>query len=82
MKWDTSAIFPVLSDVGNSWEDIYKWHHSNFICNSHSMADASMWSHRVYRKFELSVFKMTKWCGNPKIVMNVAGIAKYLVALI
>ena len=41
-------------------------------------------SHRIYRKFGLSVFKMTKWCGNPRIVtaMNIADIAKFLVTLI
>jgi len=41
--------------------------------------------HRVYRKFGLCVFKMTKWSGIPRIVtasMNIAGIAKFIVALI
>ena len=39
----------------------------------------------VYQIFELSVFKMTKWCGIPRIVIasvNIAGIAKFLVPLI
>ena len=52
---------------------------------SHSHTHIRTWSHRVCRKFGISVFKMTNWCGNPRIVtasMNIARIANFLVALI